>query len=509
MQPLLTRDQMRLADRQATEVFGLPEILLMEHAGLALVSALTRRFGTWLKHSRGLVIAGKGNNGGDVIAAARCLVAQGCHQVFTVVLADEASLSELGRTQLSLLRKQGLSWGRELGPERFEKVDWILDGIVGTGLCGPLDTTTRKNVELMNAFSAGKWVVSADLPSGLDGNTGKPLGAAVKASETVALGFLKRGLTTGDAAEYVGRLSLATIQIPRTVPSAGWDTFLYTAEDAAKHLPERKKSSHKGSFGHVSVIAGNSDKEGAPALAAIGALRAGAGLVTVHAPNETLLTLRPRLRAEIQTETLEVSALALLPPRVLVIGPGLGTSENQWEQLSLLLTTKHVLVLDADALNLLSAHSADAKALLKQREPNTTVLTPHPKEASRLLGNSVEEIENDRFQSCSQIAQEWNAFVGLKGAGTLCSGPGAPLVVVQAGDSGLSKGGTGDVLAGMVGALLAQGLPANEALPLSVYLHGRSSELVTRRNGHSRSTLASEVADGIVEVLKELECRGS
>ncbi len=498
---------MRLADRQAMEAFCLPEAILMEHAGLALVERLTLRFGKLLPHSRGVVVAGKGNNGGDVLATARLLVERGCCNVQCVLLGDEKELSEATRKQLMLLNAQGFKTHPKLTPELLENADWVLDGLFGTGFIGPVAPNFHKSIELINSCAGRKWILSADLPSGLDANTGKALGAAVKASETVAFGFFKRGLTTGDAAELVGNLHLAPIQIPRAVSPAGWNTFLYTREDASAHLPQRKQNSHKGNFGHVTVVAGSSNQEGAPALAALGALRAGAGLVSIHAPSDTLLTLRTRLRAEIQTESLEVSTLALAAPRVLVVGPGLGT-EN-WDQLAVLLKSKHLLVLDADALNLLSSKGAEAKALLSQRAPTATILTPHPKEASRLLGLSIEEIERDRFHSCAEIAKQWNALVALKGAGTLCSGPGSPLIVVRAGDSGLAKGGTGDVLAGVVGALLAQGLAPMDALLLSVYLHGKSSELLTRRNGHSRSTLASEVADGVAEAIEGLECPGS
>lgn len=498
---------MRLAEKQAIEHFGLQENILMEHAALALVERLVLRFGKLLSKSQGIVVAGKGNNGGDVLAAARLLLERGSCQVLPVLLADEKSLSASAQSQLSLLKAQGFSVSAELTRPQLESADWILDGIVGTGLTGPLSQKLQDSVALINSVSAKKWVISADLPSGLDSDTGKALGAAVKASETVAFGFLKRGLTTGDAAEYAGKVSLATIQVPRAVRSPTWVTFLYSQEDAALALPLRKRTSHKGNFGHVSVVAGLPNQEGASALAALGALRTGAGLVSIHAPSETLLSLRTRLSAEIQTETLDVSSLLSAATRVLVIGPGLGV--GNWDTLAALLGSKHILVLDADALNLLSANPVAAKALLQKREPNTTVLTPHPKEAARLMASSVDDIERDRFRACQMLTQQWNAFVVLKGAGSICSGPGAPLVVVTSGDSGLSKGGSGDVLAGIAAALMAQGLGPKEALPLSVYLHGRSSELITLRNGHSRSTLASEVAGFVTEVIKELECLGS
>jgi len=504
MLAVLNAEQMREADSLAIQRFGLPEILLMEHAALALVGALQERFGALLPQSKGVVLAGSGNNGGDALAAARVLHERGCQNIFIVLTGGERPLSQSTQLQLGLLSKQGLAWGRELSPELLAASDWVLDGMLGTGLNHALDAATVNCIELVNRFSGKKWIVSADIPSGLSADTGAPCPVAIQASHTVCLGFHKRGLLTGDAADHVGRLTLAPIQIPRAVAPEALNCFLYTEEDA-RRLPSRRLNSHKGSFGKVAIVAGAQNREGAAGLSALGALKAGAGLVTVTASEQTLKSLQPRLSAEIMTEALTPD-WAPVPDVVLVVGPGFGTGEPEWQMLQRYLAHPGPLVLDADALTLLALHAELARKLIGERS-HPTVLTPHPKEAAALMATSVEEIQRDRYATVYHLANLWLCNAILKGNGTLCASPSMPLVAVRAGDPGLAKGGTGDVLAGIVAAFLAQGMSAAHAVPLAVFVHGKASELLTQRSGHSRSSLASEVAAAVSDVLAGLECR--
>lgn len=508
---------MKAADRESVEVFEIPELLLMEHAALALVNHLEKRFGEMLPRSRGVVLAGNGNNGGDVLAATRLLLERGCQNIFVVIpgalatAAPHTNRSSSTQKQLALLSKLGFAWGTEVSAELLAASDWILDGLLGTGLSREVEGEFLARIELLNQFAGKKWIVSADIPSGLSADTGNPLPTAVRASATVTFGFYKRGLVTGEAVNYVGQLTLAPIQIPRLVSSEGWDSFLYTDEDAIR-LPIRRQSSHKGDFGKVSIVAGPADKEGAAALAALGALKAGAGLVTVFAEESTLASLRPRLAPEVMTSTL-VEGKGNFPAasahHALVIGPGLGVDVAGWKVLETCLRQQNALILDADALTLLAQNAKAAQTLLAARESIPTVLTPHPKEAALLLGSSVEEVQGDRFTSVRTLAEKWHCAVILKGAGSLCTSPRTPTIAVRAGDSGLSKGGTGDVLTGILASLLAQRLSLSQAVPLAIYLHGRASELLTRRYGHSRSSLASEVATAVADVLRNLESQAS
>lgn len=502
MLPLLTAAQMKRADEEAIQTFELPELLLMEHAAEALVEALAGRFGSLLAQSRGIVLAGNGNNGGDVLAATRLLHERGCTNIF-VVLVGPPEMTKSTQKQLALLAHLGVAWGRELSAELLQACDWVLDGMLGTGLSRPVEGEFRDRIELLNTVAGRKWIVSADIPSGLSADTGNPSPVAVKASVTISLGFHKRGQVTGEAANHVGRLILAPIQIPRTVSSQGWESFLYTEEDAFR-LPSRRASSHKGDFGRVSILAGPPNREGAAALSALGALKAGTGLVTVHASRTTLESLRPRLAPEIMSEEWG-EIFAQSPQHAVAVGPGLGVDASGWEVLKACLSRKDALVVDADGLTLLANHPKAAIPLLAARWESSTVLTPHPKEAATMLDTTTEIVNADRYAAAHALADRWKCAIVLKGSGTLCTAPGAPIVAVQAGDSGLSKGGSGDVLSGVLASFLAQGLSTAHAVPLAVYVHGKASELLTARYGHSRSSLASEVATAVADVLTELE----
>lgn len=500
MQPLLTKAQMQDVDRAAVQSIGIPELVLMEHAGLALVKALDDRYGTALSQTEGLVLAGTGNNGGDVIAAARMLHGRGIN-LNVVLLGSESSLSASCALQLKIVQKLGVSFQRELDESRLKSCDWVLDGILGTGLSKPVSEPLFSTIQKINTFCEKKWVVAADIPSGLSADTGMPLGIAVKAAHTVVLGFLKKGLVTGEAADYVGVLSLSPIEIPRETNQAV-DTFLWDTEDA-KRISPRKAASHKGTFGHVYVYLGEKDKEGAAVLACHGAIRAGCGLVTLVGEKSRLESVRTRLIPEIMTEEIGNTNFG---GKTCVIGPGLGVGQASWELLKDLLKTDSHLVIDGDALTLLANHAEESKNLLRDRaqKKNVTVLTPHPKEASRLLASSIEGIQKDRFQACTKLTEEYRSWVVLKGRGTLIKGMSGPIFVVNRGNSSLAKAGTGDLLTGIAAAFIAQGIPVVQALPLAVYVHGRSAELLSQKIGNERTPLATEIAENFNATLREL-----
>ncbi|NBX77690.1 MAG: NAD(P)H-hydrate dehydratase [Proteobacteria bacterium] len=503
MEPLLTSEQMRAVDRTAIEHIGIPELVLVEHAALAVVGSLKSRFNKSLPITKGVVLAGPGNNGADALASVRLLHEQGCQDVF-VVLIDErgsAELSPLAAIQLSILGKLGIATGTQLTREMLSVSDWVIDGIFGTGLRRDLSGKSLEAVQMINTFAGKKWILSIDVPSGLNSDTGKPMGDAVRANQTVTLGFMKRGLVTAQGADFVGQVRLAPIQIPRLVPFPV-DSFLYTQEDVSR-LPFRKKSSHKGDYGHVWVMAGTDEKQGACILSALGALKSGAGLVSLLGEKSTLEKIQTRLPAEVMTENISPDWWKAKPKGSLVLGPGLGL--NRWDLIKSALQSKWPLVLDADALTLISENSEESEALLQQRESLPTVMTPHPKEAARLLGGSADEIELDRFAAVKKLSEKYRCLFVLKGKGTCVRGPKGPTFVLTQGDSGLAKGGSGDLLSGILGTFLLQNLTLQQAVLLSVYLHGRSSELLTQKTGSERASLPSEIAGELTTALKELE----
>jgi len=503
MEPLLTSEQMRAVDRAAIEQIGIPDLVLVEHAAMAVAQCLKARFGKTLPTTRGLVLAGPGNNGADALATVRLLHEQGCQGIL-VVLIDQrgsAELSPLAALQLSILGKLGIATGTQLTNEILAVSDWVIDGIFGTGLKRELSGKSLEAVRLLNSYAGKKWVLSIDIPSGLNSDSGKPMGDAVRASETVTLGFMKRGLVTAEGVDFVGKVQLAPIQIPRLVPFPV-DSFLYTHEDVSR-LPLRKKSSHKGDFGHVWVMAGTDEKQGACILSSLGALKSGAGLVTLLGEKETLEKIQPRLPPEVMTETFTTEFFKTKRKGSLVLGPGLGL--HRFDLVQNALRSDWPLVLDADALTLIAGHSKECEELLKKREAIPTVMTPHPKEAAKLLGSSIEQIERDRFEAVKELADKFRCHIVLKGKGTCIRGPKGPTFILTQGDSGLAKGGSGDLLSGVLGALMLQNLTFQQAILLSVYLHGRSSELLTQKTGTSRASLPSEIAGELTTALKELE----
>lgn len=506
MQPLVTSAQMQEIDRRTISELGMPELLLMEHAALGVVRALQKRFGGILQNTRGIILAGTGNNGGDALAVARILDSLGVKKIFVGILGSSKKLSTSTKIQSEILGKLGVPvfWPKKTDSELFESCDWIVDGIFGTGLKKEIQDPHLQWIRKTNQFAGKKWIVSIDIPSGLDSDTGQPKNESIRASETVTLGFIKKGLVTGAAADYVGHLVLEPIQIPRFIPFPV-DSFLYGSEDAVK-LPQRRPTSHKGSFGHVYVWASENDKQGAGILTCLGALRSGAGLVTMLGDSDRLNALRGRLPVEIMTEKIQEKIFSQ-NMGVLVLGPGMGTSEAG-QAFSYLEKAVHAgwkCVLDADALNAIASDPSLFSKLAKKMKPDQVVITPHPKEAARLLKVDVEEIEKDRFKQAKKLTEKYSCTVVLKGKGSLVQIPNGPCIAVCSGDTGLSKGGTGDLLSGILGSFLAQGLSTELGVPLGVYVHGKVSERVTQIFGTTRSTLASDLSLQIKEVLRELE----
>ncbi|MEZ4751134.1 MAG: NAD(P)H-hydrate dehydratase [Bdellovibrionota bacterium] len=450
------------------------------------------------------MVAGTGNNGGDAFALARQLKDAGYSSFQVYQVGEKSALSSGAALQRELWEKAG---GRveagEFSPERFKQIRWIVDGLLGTGLSRPVEGEWADWIAGLNSLKVAH-VIAIDIPSGLNADTGAVMGVAVRATQTVTLGSLKRGLVTGEASDYVGKLICDAIGIVPGAPGEKIDAFLFDQEDASRALPERRASGHKGSYGHVYFWVGALSTEGAAGLAAIAAYRAGSGLVTLIA-DHSLAGLRPRLPVELMAKEVSLSFVeSLAKTDVLVMGPGLGTDGAAWEKVRAALSSPARLVLDADALNAMAAHSEEACELLGRRQ-NLTVCTPHPKEAARLLASETAEVNRDRYRAVQLLSDRYPAVFILKGQGTLLRSPQSPTYVVKRGNSALSKGGTGDLLSGIVGSLLGQGDDALSLSALGVFAHGRCAEIWSLESGTERSALASEFADKLTVVWAELE----
>ena len=503
MIPVVSSREMRAADA-ATIRGGTPSLALMENAAAALVEEILAAFPGW---RRVAVVCGPGNNGGDGLAAARLLRGEGVDvKVFS--LADPGAYRGDAAENLARAADAGIEPVSLASPRELRRLsaslagcDGVVDALFGTGLSRGLSGNAARAVAAIGR--SGRPVVSADLPSGLSADTGTPPGPAVGAVLTVAFAAPKLCHVLPPARALCGRVVVRDIGIEvSSFPRRG-SSNVRVAErsDVAALLPPRPLDSNKGDFGRLAVVAGSRGKAGASVLAARGALRAGAGLVTVFCP-ESVEMVPVSALPEAMTRglpdsrgALDASAAAPLESGLrgfdaAVAGPGLSTAPGVRAVLRALLATKLPLVLDADALNSFAGELRE----FRRRAP--TILTPHPGEAGRLLGSSAVAVQRDRLGAVRRLAKESRAVVVLKGEGTLTATPSGRVTVNPTGTPLLATAGSGDVLAGAMGALLASGLGPEDAAFAAVWLHGAAGERLADRIGDA-GLLAGELADAL------------
>lgn len=512
---LYTAAQVRELDRQAIEECGIPAIELMSRAAAALLLHVQNR---WPQVRRLLVLAGTGNNAGDGYLLAALARAEGLRAdvlevgEFAKLGPDAASararaLASGATCEAVSLHNDGLPDGT-LGADTV-----IIDALLGIGLHGDLRPAFKQAVQFMNAATVP--VVAVDIPSGLCPDTGAVRDAAVHATLTVCFIGLKQGLLTAQGPEYAGEIVVEDLALPERVLSGSVATNpacerIDIHTEAPRLLP-RPLGVHKGHCGHVLVIGGDTGFGGAALMAAEAACRAGAGtvsLLTRAAHVAAALTRRPEIMVQ-ALEALEASdwqglEFHVRKAGVVVIGPGLGKSA--WSRVLLRKVLSAVgnqipLVLDADALNLLSADLEERQTMTPEGAQllgvhrRQWVLTPHPGEAARMLGSAIAQVQADRFAAVRQLQTQWGGVCLLKGIGSLvCHDSGEQQVVALCteGNPGMASGGMGDVLSGLVGALLAQGIAAPQALRLAVSLHGEAADLAAAQDGE-RGLLATDL----------------
>ena len=502
---LVSASEMRAIDRAAIDGMGIPGLELMERAGAAVARAAGSLLG------RGgcvLAVCGAGNNGGDGYVAARVL-RQGGTDARVGALAPRDRLRGDALAARESAERAGVPMEDLADPDALaaRAGDVIIDALFGTGLARPPEGAYARAIARLAALrEGGARVVAVDVPSGLSSDTGRPLGPCVRADRTVTFAFQKRGLVLYPGAELAGEVEVADIGIPaRAAASVPVGCELVTEEEARALVPRRRPDAHKGDAGRVLVVAGSPGKAGAAHLALAGALRGGAGLVTLAARGPVLpfaLAGRPEaMSVELPGDgplalgDLDALADAARSADALVIGPGIPRGRETPLLLRALLERAGVpAVLDADALNAL-AERPDLLAGL----PVPVILTPHPGEMARLVAGTVASVQEDRIAIAAARALEWGCVVVLKGARTVVAAPGFPPSVVPAGNAGMATGGTGDVLAGLAGALLAAKLPPFDAARAAAFAHGRAGELAALRLGE-RGLLAGDLADALGEV---------
>lgn len=512
---IATTEEMRKLDRTAIENLGIPGVVLMENAGLKVVEVISRVLGE-LKGKKVTVLAGKGNNGGDGFVIARHLLNRGA-EVKTLLLANPEEVSGDARINLDILQRMGHKIYPAVNANSLNIIrvalaytDLIVDAIYGTGFRGELSEHVGRVVEAVNISQ--KPVVAVDIPSGVEGDTGKVNGPCIRAAHTVTFALPKLGNILQPGAQYGGELHVADISIPgQLVDALALKCRLVTAGLVRSWIPGRTPETHKGSCGRVVVIGGSEGLTGAAALASMAALRAGAGLVTLGIPRGLHALMEIKL-TEVMTSPLPDTGRKTLGPEalepirkmvsgadVLAVGPGLSQDESTVELVQNLLPQISVpMVIDADALNAL----AKQPELIKQlRAP--AVLTPHPGEMARLLGVSITAIQNDRLKAAQTAAQEWKAVLVLKGAKTIVACPDGRTYINSTGNPGMATGGTGDVLTGVIAALMAQGLKPEEAAVAGVYIHGLAGDYLLGHLG-MLGMVAGDLLDALPVVTREL-----
>lgn len=505
---LATAEQMRECDRLAQDSFGMASLVLMENAGRAALEVLERRFGP-VAGQRIVLLAGPGNNGGDALVVARLLRQRGARP-WVVLLAEPAKLSADAAANLPPLLElavpvEVVADEETLAglAERIMTCQLAVDGIFGTGLSRPLGGLFLAAVRLLNRFPGP--VVALDSPSGLNSDSGEVVSEAVEAACTVSFALAKPGLVLPPGNRWAGAVEVVDIGLPPGVyERVAIRLELLTAPELAPWLPRRPAESHKGSFGHLLLLAGSQGKTGAALLAAMGALRGGVGLLSACVPLP-LLPIFAAALPEMMTiplpgsdraagmADLEVVRSALAGKSALVLGPGLGTAPETVELVRTLYREQVLpMVVDADALNIL----ARTPEILGQAA-GPRILTPHPGEMARLLGLSVAQVQQERRRLAAKLAVEQGVFVVLKGAGTVIAAPDGAVALNPTGNPGMATGGMGDVLAGLIGGLLCRGLAPWPAATLGVYAHGLAADLLAADFNLDFGYTASEVAANI------------
>jgi hydroxyethylthiazole kinase-like uncharacterized protein yjeF len=511
---VVTAEQMQELDRKSIEVYRIPGIVLMENAGRGAVEVITNHFPEIQKKTIA-IIAGKGNNGGDGFVMARYLLNLGI-SVKVFLLTDPKSLRGDAEINFNIFHHMKgeiipvpSSKDYQKVKKSLENFDLLIDGIFGTGLDAEVRGYYREVIDHLNTLQ--KPIVAIDVPSGLDADTGKPLGTAVRASLTITFGLPKVGHLVSPGIDYVGSLKIVDIGIPRRlVEEEKIQTHLLEQEPLQKWLSvPRRANTHKGDYGHLLVIAGSIGKTGAAAMACEAALRMGAGLVTLAIPKSLNSIMEVKL-TEVMTEPLPETPKQTLSLRAfntilrlcenkkaVVIGPGIGTyKETQSLILKLIKALDLPIVLDADGLTSLATQP---KSLLAAKRP--LILTPHPGEMARLIQSTVKEVQEDRIGVSKNFSQSHRIYLVLKGHRTLIATPKGEVFINPTGNPGMASGGTGDVLTGMIGGLICQGFDILPSLQMSVYLHGWAGDEVARELGE-KSLIATDIIKKLPALLQ-------
>jgi NAD(P)H-hydrate epimerase len=505
---------MQLMDQRAIGEFGVPGLTLMENAGRACADAILESYGKGAG-KRALIVAGKGNNGGDGFVIARLLRERGWDAQVLLLAASDTVTGDAA-ANLARLAAGSVTCAPE-GPAPhaglFHGPDLIVDALLGTGVKSEVAGSYGEAIGMINA--AGVPVVAVDIPSGVDAANGRVLGRGVRADLTVSFALPKLGNILFPGAGLCGRLVVAEIGMPEAVVAGAPGCDFVDAARAEELLRPRDAAAHKGSSGNCLIVAGSTGKSGAAAMAANSAVRTGSGLVT--------LALPAGLNAVLEVKSTEAMTLpvgrggaeyfhagslgrllqAALGKDVLALGPGMGGHPSTVFLIHSLITSLPLpLVLDADGLNAAAA----APELLSSRRGRVTLLTPHPGEMARLARCTIPEVEADRIGCAREFAVRYQVHLILKGARSIIAAPDGSIAINGSGNPGMATGGMGDVLTGVLASLVGQGYPPFEACMLAAFVHGYAADLLVERMG-TQGMNATDVQEKLPEAFRRLSGR--
>ncbi len=526
---VITADEMREIDRISIEEYGIPGIVLMERAGLAVALKVKEFY----PDKKIVVLCGGGNNGGDGLVAARNLHNRG-FKVSVLIFAKKNSLSPDCNAQYQIAKKIGIpvEFRKDLN-ERDVHGAVLIDAVFGTGLSRPVKGSLAGVFAFINDSDVP--VVAVDIPSGISSDTGEILGEAIMADYTVTFGLAKRGHLLYPGAEYTGRLFVEDIGFPaKILASEKINVDMIDREMVSGLIPLRPKYSHKGDYGHVLIVAGSRGKTGAALMAAKACLRSGSGLVTLAVPESLMNIFQGRVTEEmtlplpddgsgvLSSKAIDVILnFAAQKIDVIAIGPGIGVSNDTEKIMNELIQKSTVpMVIDADAINsIASPHpplgkggqrggiSKGAIGLLRKAK-SPIVITPHPGEMARLLSQESEKeikikIEKDRIDTAMSFSKETGTYLVLKGVPTIVTEPEGRAFINTTGNPGMATAGSGDVLTGMIASLLGQSLnPVNASL-LGVYIHGFAGDMAAKGKGE-HSLIATDIIDSLPDAFVQL-----
>lgn len=512
---IVSNIQMKQLDRMTIEQYGIPGILLMENAGMAVFHEVLHHLQR-MEGKQVAIVCGRGNNGGDGFVVARQLFQQNM-KVKVFIAANPAVIGGDAKTNLEILKRLGVPI-EVVSPKenksdflgQLKQYDLIVDAIFGIGLDRNVDEFIGGVIETIN--EAGKPVISIDIPSGVNAADGSVCGTAVKAQKTIVFQLPKLGNINYPGSDYTGEMIVKNIGIPQeAIISLNPPIQMITIDWVKSILPKRRADTHKGDYGRVYIVAGSTGMTGAAMLTCEAVLRSGAGLVKVAIPQSLNNIMEVRLTEAITVplpelkkgvvgiSDIEKIIKTMSQSDAVAIGPGSGQSRELEEVLrNIFENSTTPMVLDADALNSL----ANRKELLKLLK-GPAVLTPHPMEMARLTQIAVEDIQRNRVEIAREFAQKWNVIVVLKGARTVVAAPSGEIFINTTGNPGMATAGSGDVLTGIITGFIAQGIEPVSATAAAVYIHGLAGDMAAEELGEY-GMMAGDIVTHLPYALKKI-----